>query len=294
MKGVSMVRTAIIPAAGLGTRLLSATKEQPKEMLPLFASEKGSVTLKPVLQLVFEDLFTFGCRKFFVIVGRGKRAIEDHFSPDHEFVRNLKLTGKSNQGNVLAKLYRMIEKSKIVFVNQPNPRGFGDAVLQAEQLVNDRAFLVHAGDTSFISRRDIPAILAGLHNSEEADVTVALKEVADPRQYGVAQVKDVGGRLVRVIKLTEKPRRPSSKLAVMPVYVFNDVIFNAIRHTAPGRGGEIQLTDAIQRLIDGGLKVQGVKLRRDDIRLDVGTPDNYWDALEKSYRYARYMNQRRI
>lgn len=286
MKKSSTVSTAIIPAAGLGTRLLPVTKEQPKEMLPLFSSDGGTVTLKPVMQLVFEHLFACGCRRFFVIVGRGKRAIQDHFSPDYEFVRSLELSGKVNQSRMLRRFYGMIEKSQIVFVNQPTPKGFGDSVLQAEWLVIDKAFFVHAGDTCFISSRYIPAMLADLHHREEADVTVALKEVADPRPYGVAEVADQGRQTVRLRKLTEKPLRPKSNLAIMPLYIFNNRIFNAIRHTPPGKGGEIQLTDAIQRLIDGGLKVQGVKLGREDIRLDVGTPEIYWDSLEKSHKRA--------
>jgi UTP--glucose-1-phosphate uridylyltransferase len=255
-------------------------------MLPLFSSEGDTVTLKPVIQLVFEQLFACGCRRFFLIVGRGKRAIQDHFSPDNEFIRSLEVSGKMNQSKILRRFYGMIEKSKIVFVNQPTPKGFGDSVLQAEWLVSDKSFLVHAGDTSFISRRYIPAMLVDLHNREEADVTVALKKVADPRLYGVAEVADQGRRPVRLRKLTEKPLRPRSNLAIMPVYIFNDTIFNAIRHTSPGKGGEIQLTDAIQRLIDKGLKVQGVKLRREDIRLDVGTPEIYWDSLQKSHTHA--------
>jgi len=286
MKKLSTVGAAIIPAAGLGTRLLSVTKEQPKEMLPLFSSEENEVTLKPVMQLVFEQLFACGCRRFFVIVGRGKRAIQDHFSPDYEFIRSLELSGKVNQSRMLRKFYEMTEKSKIVFVNQPTPKGFGDSVLQAEWLVIDKAFLVHAGDTCFISSRHIPAMLADLHSRNEADATVALKKVADPRPYGVAEVTDRGKQTVRLRQLVEKPARPRSKLAIMPLYVFNEKIFDAIRHTPPGKAGEIQLTDAIQRLIDEGLNVQGVKLRSDDIRLDVGTPQIYWDSLEKSHRHA--------
>ena len=126
-----LIENAVIAAAGLGTRLMSATKEQPKEMLPLFAaSEDEAICLKPIVQQIFEQLFDFGLRQFYFIVGRGKRAIEDHFTPDHWFVGRLNTVGKGRQ--VLEAFYRRIEESCIIWVNQPEPRGFGAAVLQAE------------------------------------------------------------------------------------------------------------------------------------------------------------------
>ena len=281
-----LIRKTVVPAAGLGTRLMSATKEQPKEMLPLFAaSEQGAMCLKPIVQQIFEQLFDFGLREFYFIVGRGKRAIEDHFAPDHRFVDRLNTLGKGRQ--VLEAFYRRIEESCIIWVNQPEPKGFGAAVLQAEPLVDGQSFLVHAGDTCIISgTQPILERLMLAHATGEAEATLAIQEVPDPRQYGVAEVRASGEGLFHVKAVVEKPAEPKSGLAIMPLYIFNPPIFGAVRATPPGDRGEIELTDAIQNMIDNGMRVQAVKLLEDDIRLDIGTPESYWEALELSHRYA--------
>lgn len=281
-----MIRKAVVPAAGLGTRLMSATKEQPKEMLPLFAvSDDGTMCLKPILQQIFEQLFDFGIREFCFIVGRGKRAIEDHFTPDNWFVDRLNALDKGRQA--LERFYGKIEESSIVWVNQPEPRGFGAAVLQAEPLIDGQSFLVHAGDTSIISRtQPILERLMLVHATGQAEATLAMQEVPDPRQYGVAEVREAGEGTFHVKSVVEKPAEPKSKLAIMPLYVFNPSILEALRATSPGKRGEIELTDAIQNMIDKGKRVQAVKLQEDDIRLDIGTPESYWEALELSHRYS--------
>ena len=135
-----MVRKAVVTAGGLGTRLLPATKETPKEMLPFFAfNAGGSIYLKPVVQIVFESLYEVGFRDFCFVVGRGKRAVEDHFTPDYQFVHLLEKKRLKHQVEELNRFYRMIVDSKILFVNQPEPRGFGDAVLRAESFVGSEA-----------------------------------------------------------------------------------------------------------------------------------------------------------
>src|SRR5438445_8969448 len=133
--GSSLLKKVVIPAAGLGTRLLSVTKEQPKEMLPVFARGKnGNLCLKPIVQLVFEQLYQVGFREFCFIVGRGKRAIEDHFTPDFNYVSMLDSKAKHGPAADLESFYKMIEGSTVYWVNQPDPRGFGDAVLKARSI----------------------------------------------------------------------------------------------------------------------------------------------------------------
>jgi UTP--glucose-1-phosphate uridylyltransferase len=282
------LRKALIPAAGLGTRLLSATKEQPKEMLPLFSNGDDNVLgLKPLVQRIFEQLFDFGIREFYFVVGKGKRAIEDHFTPDHEFIHRMNSRQQNSQAHDLEHFYRRIEASTIVWVNQPNPKGFGDAVLLARNLMGNGQFLVHAGDTCIISKqRSILTRLKEAHTTTGGVATLTLQEVEDPRRYGVAQVRERKGDIVTVERVVEKPTRPRSKLAIMPLYIFNPSIFDALHATSPGKDGELQLTDAIQRLIDDGYRVQAIKLRDNDVRLDIGTPETYWEALELSHRYA--------
>ena len=278
----------IIPAAGMGTRLLPATKEQPKEMLPLFArASGGQVCLKPLLQLVFEQLYDIGFREFYFIIGREKRAIEDHFTPDSIYVEMLKRKKKNELAGELEKFYKKIEDSTIVWVNQPEPKGFGDAVLKAAEFAGDEPVLVHAGDTYIISDRDRHLkTLMKTHEELEADATCVLQEVKDPRQYGVAEVEGGNGSY-KVKRVVEKPERPATNLAIMPLYIFRPIIFKALKETLPGKGGEIQLTDGIQKLIDWGQKVYAIKLNPKDIRLDIGTIETYWSALELSYRYAK-------
>jgi len=282
-----MIRKTVITAAGIGTRLLTVTKEQPKEMLPIFAEHNGIICIKPVLQMIFEQLYDNGFREFCFIVGRGKRAIEDHFTIDRKFIKQLNDNRKYGLASILERFYEKIVSSNIVWINQPEPKGFGHAVLMAESFVGDEPFLVHAGDTYIISNNnDVAKRLIKTHERTEADATLLLKEVKNPKQYGVAEVQEHNERY-DVKKAIEKPEKPPTNLAIMPVYVFNPVIMCILEKTTPGLHGEIQLTDAIQGLITGGFKVQAVKLRDDEARLDVGTPETYWESVATSYKRSR-------
>jgi len=275
----------VIPAAGVGTRLLSATKEQPKEMLPVFArSANGELCVKPLLQLVFEQLFDFGLREYCFVVGRSKRSIEDHFTPDHGFISDLNSKRKNQQSVDLERFYQKVDQSKVLWVNQPSPKGLGDAVMQSAPFAGSGDFLVHAGDTYIVSpNNDHFTRLVRCHEEEEADVTLLLQEVEDTKPYGIASVNESGKDRYFVTFVEEKPDSPKSNLALMPIYLFKDRIFEALEKTEAGVGGEIQLTDAIQKMIDWGLKVMAVALKPEDVRLDIGTPKTYWEALQSSH-----------
>src|SRR5438093_241219 len=137
--------TALITAGGIGTRLLPFSKEIPKEMLPIIAHDRDdSLELKPLVQAIFEQLFSAGIRTFYIVVGRGKRAIEDHFSPDPRFLEFLEKKSKLPRG--MSDFYEKVKSSKLVFLNQPEPLGFGDAVLLGQSLI-DGPFIVQAADT---------------------------------------------------------------------------------------------------------------------------------------------------
>jgi len=281
-----MIRKAVVPAAGLGTRLLSVTKEQPKEMLPIFMRDglKG-LSVEPLLQAVYEQLCDMGIEQFCFVVGRGKRAIEDHFTPDRRFIASLNTKGKNTLAQAMEQFYKRIEKSAIIWVNQPEPRGFGDSVLKAEAVVATEDFMVHAGDTYIISDQSSHLKrLLETHEERGADATFILQEVEDPRRYGVAEVTEIESGVLQVKRVVEKPEKPASNLAIMPIYLFDPVIFKALRNVPIGKDGELQLTDAIQRLIDWGLNVYGVAMKPSEVRLDIGTPETYWEALEASYR----------
>jgi UTP--glucose-1-phosphate uridylyltransferase len=289
-----MIRKVVITAAGIGTRLLTVTKEQPKEMLPLFTlNANAGLCVKPLLQIIFEQLYVTGFRDFCFIIGRGKRAIEDHFTIDLAFVNQLNSKGKHDLSSPLEQFYTKLEKSLIMWINQPQPKGFGHAVLMAKPYVKDETFLVHAGDTYIFSANNDKPLerLIQAHNTNKSDATLLLKEIDNPKQYGVAEIKETDG-VITVERVTEKPKKPPTNLAVMPVYVFNYPIMASLEKTQPGLSGEIQLTDAIQQLINKGFKVHAVKLRNNETRLDVGTPETYWHAITTSYKHYHLNNKK--
>jgi UTP--glucose-1-phosphate uridylyltransferase len=281
-----MVRKVIIPAAGLGTRLLPATKEQPKEMLPIFSkTDGGEMMVEPVVQLVFEQLHDAGLREFCYVVGRGKRGIEDHFTPDAECIRNLEEMGKNGQALDLENFYGKLGTSIIMWVNQPQPKGFGNAVLLAQPFVQNESCLVHAGDSCIISEKmDYINKLVATFDQLHADAAFLALEIENPKQYGIVEGDEVQPGIIRVKAVVEKPEHPKTHIAIMAMYIFHPVIFKALEATKPGKNGEIQLTDAIQKLVDWGLKVYAVKLDKSYSHLDIGSPERYWEALELSYK----------
>lgn len=285
-----MIENAVIAAAGLGTRLLSTTKEQPKEMLPIFApSSNGELSLKPTIQLVFEQLHDAGFTKFCFVVGRGKRTLVDHFTPDANFVEGLRRTDKQGPADDLDAFYRKIDASSLVWLNQPQPLGFGHALLMYKPLAPNEPFLVHAGDTYVVSdeNKHLERLVAE-HQRTRANATLLLLPVSNTRAYGVAEVTANDKGELEVKHVVEKPEAPPSNLAIMPVYVFDSAIFKALEATTPGVGGEIQLTDAIQKLIEWQHRVRAIKLNDDEFCLDIGGPTNYLEALKRSYDYFRW------
>jgi len=275
-----MIKKAVIPAAGLGTRLLPVTKELPKEMLPIFArGSDGQLVLKPMMQQIFEELYDVGFREFCFIVGRGKRTIEDHFTPDYDFISYLK-----SKNNMLAydleNFYEKIGNSDIIFVNQPRPKGFGDAVLKAKIFTDNDSFLVHAGDDLILSKNySYLKKLFGIFEKLSAEAVFLVETIEDPRKYGVILGEQIDERLYRVDEIVEKPNNPPSNLAVVAIYVFSFKIFDALEAIRLDKSGELQLTDAIQRLINEGSRVYALELGRDEKRVEIGTPNFYFKAL---------------
>ena len=281
-----MIRKVVVPAAGLGTRLLPATKEQPKEMLPIFArANDGQWLLKPMIHLIFEQLHQCGLQQFCFVVGRGKRAIEDYLTPDHNYVEMLRGRNRDTEAKELENLYVRLKDSTIVWVNQPHPRGFGDAVLTAQPFVGDETFMVHAGDTYVVSQDSVHLRrLVRTHEKLGSAATFLVQENERPEQYGIVEFESKRGDIYKVKRVVEKPQRPPSNLAIVAVYIFQPTIFRALQEVRSGRDAELQLTDAIQRLIDMRLGVYAVRLGRDEIQLDIGNPDTYWRALMLSHQ----------
>jgi UTP--glucose-1-phosphate uridylyltransferase len=275
-----LIRKAIIPAAGLGTRLLPATKEQPKEMLPVLAKDKsGKLVLKPFLQIIFEQLYADGFREFCFIVGRGKRSIEDHFTIDESFVEYLKSRNKTMYLEPLTSFYEKVRKSNIVFANQARPLGFADAVYRARLFCTNEDFLVHAGDDLILSKKKPIRRLISVFDEHKADAVFFVQKVKDPRKYGVVVGEEITKGVYHVQHVIEKPTKPPSKLAVAAIYIFKSRIHEAIELVEPGKNDEIQLTDAIQKLIDRYDSVYAVELDAAERRIEIGDPYSYREAF---------------
>jgi len=284
-----MLKKAVITSAGLGTRLLPYTKEIPKEMLPIFCRTPRGIFLKPALQLIFEQLYNIGIREFCFIIGRGKRVIEDYFTPDNSFIRYLKKKNKNMVAEELEEFYSQVENSTLVWINQPEPRGFGDAVRLSEPFVGNSNFLLAAGDNYIISPdNNYLKKLIDIHVSMENHATLSVFKVDDPKSFGVVMGDRLNSDIVRIRKAVEKPQTPISNLALISLHVFHPVIFKALKGIEPGYAGEYQLTDAIQKLVEWNYRVYALEMKKNVFRLDIGTPQSYWRAIEYSYSSSGY------
>jgi UTP--glucose-1-phosphate uridylyltransferase len=279
------IRKVVIPAAGLGTRLLPVTKELPKEMLPLFISEEnGTILLKPILQIIFEKLYDFGFREFCFIVGKGKRAIENHFTSDPNFIKYLKQKNKVSRD--LEMFYKKLDNSDIIFINQPEPKGFGDAVYRAKPFTGDEPFLVHAGDDLITSERNAHIKrLVDIHNNYSSDTTFLVEEMEDPSKYGVIEGEELDNGIYNVKQIIEKPLKPPSKLATIAIYIFKSIIYDAIKKIEPDKNDELQLTNAIQKLIKQNHEIYAVRLKESEFRVDIGTIKEYQRLLRSDTRF---------
>jgi len=245
------VRKAVIPAAGLGTRFLPATKAMPKEMLPIVD--------KPVIQYVVEEAVSAGLSDLLMITGRNKNTLENHFDRVAELEQVLSQKGDEK------KLFSVQESNQLAdihYTRQGDPRGLGHAVLRAKSHVGENSFAVLLGDDVIDSRDACLSQMLSLHE-ETSDNVVALMEVPEEQihLYGVASIGRQDGDVVQVTGLVEKPEpdKAPSNLAVIGRYVLRPEMFNILENTQPGRGGEIQLTDALQHAAKNPEVAGGVK-----------------------------------
>ncbi len=237
---IKKVRKAVIPAAGLGTRFLPATKATPKEMLPIVD--------KPTIQYIIEEALASGIEDILIITGRSKRAIEDHFDRSIELELNLEAAHKEHE----LEMVRKISDIRIHYIRQKEPRGLGHAILCAQQFIGDEPFAVLLGDDVVDSR--VPALKQLIDVYERTGASVlGVQEVPQDKvsAYGIVASQPTGEkRTFTVQDMVEKPKKEEapSRLAVLGRYVINPEIFPILEHTAPGRGNEIQLTDALKVL----------------------------------------------
>lgn len=280
-----MVKKAVIPAAGLGTRLLPATKEQPKEMLPILVKgSDGKNFLKPFLQVVFEQLYEARIKEICFVVGRGKRSIEDYFTVDENFIEYLNNKNKAFCSQALKEFYEKVKNCTIIFVNQPQPLGFAEAVYRARFFTRNENFIVHAGDDLILSKDNYVQKLVSFFNSLRADAIFYVQKVKNPRKYGVIIGEEIENGVHHVEKVIEKPKKPPSRLAIVAIYVFKPVIYSAIESTAPDLNNELQLTDSIQVLIDKRDAVYALEIGQEERRIEIGDPVSYKGAFTAKVR----------
>ncbi|RMG33182.1 MAG: UTP--glucose-1-phosphate uridylyltransferase [Planctomycetota bacterium] len=269
------VDLAVIPVAGLGTRLLPATKSQPKEMLP--------VGRKPVVQYVVEELAANGIRRSLFVTGPGKHSIENHFDIDDVLIDFLRRSGREE---LLPDLLFERQNMQYAYVRQRRQLGLGHAVLCAEPFVGRQPFVVALGDSIIGRHAQSRIVQRMIEVFEESDASAVIAfEHVDPEHvhhYGIARPKgDCQADVFRLDDVVEKPEpeEAPSTLAVAARYVFRPVVFDALRRTVPGKGGEIQLTDAVRDLIRAGHTVLGVNLGAGERRYDIGNFSSYFSAF---------------
>lgn len=234
------VHKAIIPAAGLGTRFLPATKAQPKEMLPIVD--------KPTLQYIIEEAVESGIEEILIITGRNKKSIEDHFDKSVELELELEKKGKTD---LLEEVRKISDMVNIHYIRQKEPKGLGHAIHCAKSFIGNEPFAVLLGDD--IVYADKPCLKQMLEVYDEYKTTIlGVQEVPreDVNKYGIVNGKYIEDRVYKVKGLVEKPsvEEAPSNIAILGRYIINPAIFDILEHTKPGKCGEIQLTDALKEL----------------------------------------------
>lgn len=261
---MSKVRKAIIPAAGLGTRFLPATKAMPKEMLPILT--------KPTIQYIVEEAVASGIEQIIIVSGRSKRAIEDHFDHAPELENILRQKGKLD---LLKEVDASTTMAEIHYIRQKEPKGLGHAIWSARHFIGDEPFAVLLGDDIIVSEE--PGLKQLMDQYEELDASVVgVRQVPkeDTHRYGIIDPLNQTGRRYQVRQFVEKPVQGTapSNMAIIGRYILTPAIFEYLATQEAGSGGEIQLTDAIERL-NGQEDVYGYELKGK--RFDVGEKMGY-------------------
>jgi len=234
------VRKAIIPAAGLGTRFLPATKAQPKEMLPIVD--------KPTLQYIIEEAVESGIEEILIITGRNKKSIEDHFDKSVELELELETKGKYD---LLEEVRKISDMVNIHYIRQKEPKGLGHAIYCAKSFIGDEPFAVLLGDDIVVNSKPCLEQLIEVYEQYKTSI-LGVQEIPleDVNKYGIVQGNLIEDGIYKVKDLIEKPavEETPSNIAILGRYIINPAIFEILEHTKPGKGGEIQLTDALKEL----------------------------------------------
>ena len=253
------VRKAVIPAAGVGTRFLPATKAQPKEMLPIVD--------KPTLQYIIEEAVASGIEEILIITGRNKKSIEDHFDKSVELELELEQKGKNELLEIVQNISNMIN---IHYIRQKEPKGLGDAIYCAKHFIGDEPFAVMLGDD--IVDSEVPCLKQHINTYEEYRTTILGVQTVDEKdtdKYGIIKSKFIEDRVYKVKDLVEKPEPENapSNIAILGRYIITPEIFDVLENLPAGKNGEVQLTDALRLLSN---KEAMYAYNFEGIRYDVG------------------------
>jgi UTP--glucose-1-phosphate uridylyltransferase len=249
------IRKVVIPAAGFGTRFLPQTKAMPKEMLPIVD--------KPVIQYVVEEAVESGIKDVIIVTGSAKRAIEDHFDvPNSELIKNLQDGGKTQ---FVEQITKLAEMANFIYIRQKGPYGNGTPILSAEPAIEDESFAVLWGDEFIYATPPRLKQMMDVHEKYGGIVIsgVRIEKKEDLKRYGIADVTQVEGNVYKINEIVEKPDpdKAPSNLATHGGYILPPEIFDALRGQAPGKGGEIWLVDAINKLKSQGVPVYAVEIK---------------------------------
>ncbi|MDI9413283.1 MAG: UTP--glucose-1-phosphate uridylyltransferase [Bacillota bacterium] len=270
-----MIKKAVIPAAGLGTRMLPLTKTQPKEMMPIAS--------KPCIQYIVEELASVGVEQVLIITGQKKRAIEDHFDKDNELNNMLQ---RSEQQGLLQTLEYEDMNVQFFYTRQSRPAGLGDAINHARNFINNEPFIIALGD-SIIHSEENQCLLQRMINTyadHDNSLILGTREVPleEVSRYGIVKPKNGTDKpIVEIDDVVEKPpvKTTPSRLAFAARYILPPTIFDALDRTSPGKGGELQLTDGIRLLLKEGTLGYSVKLTDKEKRYDIGNMGSYFEAF---------------
>ena len=283
------IRKAIIPAAGLGTRFLPATKAQPKEMLPIVD--------KPTLQYIIEEAIASGIEEILIITGRNKKSIEDHFDRSVELEMELEKSGKYEMLDMVKDISNMAD---IYFIRQKQPKGLGHAILCAKTFVGDEPFAVLLGD-DIVYNPETPCLKQLIECYEEYESSVLGVQTVPHNKvnkYGIVDSNTVNGRISKVKGLVEKPNidEAPTDMAILGRYIITPKIFEILENTEPGKGNEIQLTDALFKLMEyEDMYASDFKGRRYDVGDKLGfleaTVEYALRQPEISEGFLKYLNK---
>ncbi len=288
---MTKIRKAVIPAAGLGTRFLPATKAQPKEMLP--------VVDKPMIQYIVEEAIDAGIESIIIITGRGKRTIEDHFDKSYELEAELERQGKQELLSLVEDISNLVN---VFYVRQKEPRGLGHAIGCARDFVGGEPFAVLLGDDMIVSEKPAIGQLIDVYNEHQRSV-IGVQRVphSEVDKYGIIAPadKETKGRLHEVCDMVEKPSASAapSNIAILGRYIITPQVFDILENQAPGKNNEIQLTDALKTLMN---KEGMYAYEFEGIRYDVGdklgflkaTVDQALSRNDLKDDFAQYLKKR--